>query len=235
MNKKTEVVEAQVVEMPAIQTPTAIDLVSSALAQGAGAEQVDKLIELVKFNDEREALKSFNQAFTEAQSEFPAIERTKKAHNSFYAPYDKIVKAIRPVLEQHGLSFRHNIDTIDGAISVTCILAHKDGHSEQTTLNAPPDTSGSKNAIQATGSSVTYLKRYTLEAVTGIVTSDEDDDANSAGYETISDEQQATIQDMLVEHDADKGKFLRWAKVNSISEINVGAYNSVVAMIKRKH
>ena len=215
-------------------TPTAIDLVSAALAQGAGPDQVAGLIELVKFNDNREALKSFNKAFTEAQSQIPTIARTKKAHNSMYAPYDKIVQAIRPVLESHGFSFRHNIATIDGAISVTCILAHKDGHSEQTTLEAAPDTSGSKNSIQSRGSTVTYLKRYTLEAVIGIVTSDEDNDGG-APVETITEEQQATIRDMLEEHSADKAKFMRWAKINALSEINVNAYNGVIAMIKRKH
>ena len=38
------------------------------------------------------------------------------------------------------------------------------------------DTSGSKNAIQAMGSTVQYLRRYTLESVLGIATSSIDVD-----------------------------------------------------------
>ena len=32
-------------------------------------------------------------------------------------------------------------------IAVTCVLTHEMGHSEETTLEALPDTSGSKNSI----------------------------------------------------------------------------------------
>ena len=46
-------------------------------------------------------------------------------------------------------------------ITVTCILS-KGVYSEETTLCGGADDSGSKNAVQAIGSTVTYLQRYTL-------------------------------------------------------------------------
>lgn len=175
----------------------AMTLVAAAVQNGANMEQIDKLIDLVKFNDSREALKAFNSAFTKAQAKFPSVHKSKKAHNSMYAPYPEIVKAITPVLIAHGLSFRHEIKETAAGKTVTCILAHKAGHSESASLTAPPDTSGSKNPIQAIGSSVSYLKRYTLEAVTGVVTSDEDDDAQSFGLEVINQAQVIQIKDLI--------------------------------------
>ena len=115
---------------------------------------------------------------------------------------------------------------------MTCILAHKDGHSEETTLTAPPDTSGSKNAIQSTGSSVTYLKRYTLEAVTGIVTSDDDNDGG-APLETITETQQAEIKDMIEANDLNMVQLMKKCKVNSLSEIHERAYKGVKDLISQ--
>lgn len=163
----------------------AMTLVSQAVANGAQVDQVDKLIELVKFNDEREALRAFNQAFTDAQSEFPEIPKTKEAHNSKFAPLDQEVRLLRPVLMKHGFSFRHEVtENDDKSVSVRCILAHQDGHCESATLTGPADNSGSKNTIQAIGSTVTYLRRYTFEAVTGIVTTEDDDGKGSEEFDT---------------------------------------------------
>lgn len=201
---------------------TALDLVGAAVQAGQ-TDQIDKLIELVKFNDEREALRAFNEAFTKAQSEFPAVFKSKKAHNSNYAPYASIVNAVRPVLDKHGLSFRHTVTETEKGVTVTCVLAHAAGHCESTSLTAPPDTSGSKNAIQSIGSSVTYLKRYTLEAITGLVTTDDDTDGNLVGN-YITEKQALDLEAMADEVGADKQRFLKAFEVDSFSHITPEQY-----------
>lgn len=219
----------------------AMTLVSQAVANGAQVDQVDKLIELVKFNDEREALRAFNQAFTDAQSEFPEIPKTKEAHNSKFAPLDQEVRLLRPVLMKHGFSFRHEVTENDGkSVSVRCILAHQDGHCESATLTGPADNSGSKNTIQAIGSTVTYLRRYTFEAVTGIVTTD-DDDGKDAGdsVERVSKDQSLDIHAKLEETGADKNLFLRafgkrfsCSDVARIEDIPTTLYDNAIQMIE---
>lgn len=212
----------------------AMSLVGQAVAQGAGVDQIDKLIELVKFHDQREALKKFNAAFTEAQAEFPEIPKTKKSHNSMYAPLDVEVRILRPVLVKHGLSFRHEvIENNDKSVTVKCILAHRAGHCESATLTGPADTSGSKNNIQAIGSSVTYLKRYTLEAVTGLVTTD-DDDGNKGNLKCITEEQVANIEALIEEVGANKNKFMKWLKITDLSEIRSQAYDDVIKALEKK-
>lgn len=66
-------------------------------------------------------------------------------------------------------------------IEVTCVVTHKDGHSERTKMSGPEDYSGFKNLIQSRGSSVSYLERYTLKGSFGIVTVDSDLDGRTPG------------------------------------------------------
>jgi hypothetical protein len=51
-------------------------------------------------------------------------------------------------------------------------------------LTSGPDTSGSKNPIQALGSAVSYLQRYTLLSLAGLATEDQDDDGATAEKKT---------------------------------------------------
>ena len=48
-------------------------------------------------------------------------------------------------------------------------------------MKLPADTSGSKNVVQAIGSSVSYGKRYTMQALLNITSGGEDDDGHSGG------------------------------------------------------
>lgn len=87
---------------------------------------------------------------------------------------------IQCLMAQCGLSHSWRQEQPDkGLVAVTCIITHSDGHSEQTALNLPYDTSGNKNQIQAVGSACTYGQRYTLFAMLGLASAPDDD--GSAG------------------------------------------------------
>ena len=92
------------------------------------------------------------------QRKCPDIKKLKQGHNYKYAPLGDIMAQIRNLLADCGLSIRFEQDHSSG-ISVTCVVTHKDGHSERTTMTGVADTSGSKNVIQAIGSTATYLQR----------------------------------------------------------------------------
>ena len=73
----------------------------------------------------------------------------------------------------------------DRLVSVECKLTHVGGHSETATLSAAPDASGSKNPVQAVGSTITYLERYTALCLLGIATDDMDDADQPADDDSI--------------------------------------------------
>lgn len=163
-------------------------LLSRAVQSGADVQVLERLMELQERWETNQARKAFDQAMAAIRSDLPRIE--KKGEVDFgsgkgrtYYKYERlqdVVEAIQPVLSKHGLSFRWRTDSSGGEVSITCIISHELGHSEETTLNAPLDQTGNKNAIQSIGSTVTYLQRYTLKAALGVAAAD-DDDGQAAG------------------------------------------------------
>jgi hypothetical protein len=119
-----------------------------------------------------------------AHGELPTILKnravdftTSKGRTNYqYEDLSSVTQSVSPIFSKHGLSFRWRTNSDKpGAVSVTCIIAHAGGHSEETTLACQADVTGNKNDIQAIGSAVTYLQRYTLKAACGIAASVDDD------------------------------------------------------------
>ena len=108
------------------------------------------------------------------------------------------------------------------------------GHSEETTLSGPADSSGSKNAIQAIGSTLTYLQRYSLVQMLGLAASNDDDGAAAKGGETITAEQADELIDLLEANGKDRAKFLKWAKVEHVEDIPAAYFKSCVDAITGK-
>jgi hypothetical protein len=94
-----------------------------------------------------------------------------------YADLAAIVKASRPALTQNGLSIIQQIITHDdGHTYLHTLLCHCSGQWVESRVRIVPP----KTDVQSLGSYITYLRRYSIAALCGIVTSDEDDDGNLA-------------------------------------------------------
>lgn len=156
------------------------ELLTLAVDKDLDIDKLGKLMELQKSWSADQSRKAFFEAMTNFQSEVPEIRKSKKV--SFgetkydYAPLADITRQIKDKCKQYGLSYRWEIQDTKEEISVTCLITHLDGHSERTTMTAPPDTSGKKSAIQSRGSAIEYLKRYTLIGALGLSTTDSDVD-----------------------------------------------------------
>lgn len=168
----------------ALLAPTPVSILQQAVSAGANVETLTKLLELQERWEANEARKAFVKALADFKANPPRLEKTKqvgygegsKRTSYSYTPLDEAASTIGQALSKHGLSFRWETKQVEGRISVTCILQHEQGHRESVTLEATPDNSGSKNSVQAIGSTVTYLERYTLLAATGLATTNQDSD-----------------------------------------------------------
>jgi len=191
---ETQKEEALVAVAAADITPLA--MMERAVSGGADIAVIEKLMELQERWQTNQAARAFTEALSAARGELPAITKTKSADFGKgkaayrYEDLSEIVEAVSPVLSKHGLSFRWRTDSETvGSVKVTCVLSHREGHEEETTLTGPYDTSGNKNAIQAVGSVVTYLQRYTLKAALGVAAG-VDDDGNGGSSQPRSEQQQ---------------------------------------------
>lgn len=164
-------------ENPAI---TPMGMIQLAIQQNADIDKLARLMELHERWEKNEARKAYDSAMTAFKRNPPGIQKNKhvKFGNTEYdhATLDHVTDAISERLSAYGLSHRWEVSQSDSKIRVTCIIRHEMGHSESTTLEGPADSSGSKNAIQAIGSAVTYLQRYSLLAATGLAAKNGDND-----------------------------------------------------------
>ena len=163
-------------------TTSPAKLLEMAIGKDVDIEKLKELMDLQERWDAQQAKKSYYMSLSKFQNGCPPILKTKAGYDKryYYAPLDQIIKVIKGPLFKSQLTYRWEQAEKDGKILVTCIITHVDGHSEQTTLESAPDSSGGKNTIQSKGSAVQYLRRYTLESVLGIATSATDNDGNSA-------------------------------------------------------
>lgn len=214
---------------------TPVDMLSLAVERGASIETLEKLMGLRERYEASQARKAFDEAVAEAKAGIQPVLKNREGHNGKrYADFAAIAKAIDPIISQFGLSYRFRTTQTD-RISVTCVLSHKDGHSEETTLSGPADTSGSKNAIQAIGSTLTYLQRYTLVQALGLAAS-EDDDGGKAGVtvETITEEQAMLLRELIEATQSDERGVLTYVRATDIGSIAADKFDGLVAMLKRK-
>jgi len=154
----------------------ATKLIEMALTSNADIDKLERLMAMQTAWEEKNAKRDFLDALARFQSKCPDIIKRKQGHNCKYAPLSDIVSQTRELISECGLSYRFEQDQNNGLIQVTCILSHFSGHCEKNTMLSPADTSGSKNAIQAIGSAVQYMMRYTFIGALGITTADEDMD-----------------------------------------------------------
>lgn len=148
-------------------------------------EKLERLIAMQERIYAHNAKAEFDAAFSEMQGEIPVItERGEILVNgqlrSKYARFEDILEVVRPILQRHGFAIRHRNTFSDGKIKIVGILSHRSGHSEEDEFEAKADTSGSKNDIQALGSTRSYGQRYTTNALLGIATRGSDDDGAGA-------------------------------------------------------
>lgn len=162
----------------------------AALQAGVSIEQMQGLLSIQKEWEANEARKAYVAAMAEFKRNPPEIFKRKQVAfttrdgdtTSYkHATLGDVTTAIINGLAQHGISHRWDTKQDGARIIVTCILTHSLGHSESTSLEGAPDSSGKKNGIQQVASTVTYLQRYTLLGASGLATKDvEDDDGAGA-------------------------------------------------------
>lgn len=190
MNEVIEMAGSQQSAVAVAAPATPADIVLYAMQKGADIAQIEKFMDLQMKWEADQARKAFVSDMAEFKKNPPHITKDKQvAFNGtsyMHATLGAVTGAIVEGLARHG--FSHRWDTVQeqgGQIVVTCILTHKQGHSEHTTLSASRDDSGKKNNIQQMASAITYLQRYTLLSATGVATNDqEDDDGHAAGLDT---------------------------------------------------
>ena len=233
---KSKVIEELVVADPVNVSISPLETIQKAIAGGADLEKLERLLTLQERWEAGEAKKAYHRAMTAFKANPPEIEKDKKVAfgNTKYnhASLANVTAKINGALSLHGLSASWIVNQ-NGAVSVTCKITHEQGHSEETTLTAPIDVSGSKNAIQAIGSTISYLSRYSLLCITGLATQDMDDDGQAV-TEKVNEEDVQKINVLLSEVDINIAKFLEYMKIERLEDMTKSDMRKALNAIEAK-
>jgi hypothetical protein len=221
-------------EPNAVVSMTPMDMLDRAVTQGASMEVLEKLMALQERWEANQARKSFNDAVAAAKAEIPVITKNREGHNSKrYADFAAYARVVDPILGRHGLGYRFRT-VQDERIHVTCILFHKAGHVEENTLAGPADATGSKNAIQAIGSTLTYLQRYSLTQALGLAATEDDDGRAAGNGSAITEEQLDQLRVLAIDVGADLPKFCKYMKVERLEDLPAAKFQNAVAALEAK-
>jgi len=167
--------------------PSPESLIKYGMDKGVPVETMERLLAMRTQIKAEQAREAFNHAMSRFQRACPIINKTKQVKNKnsnsvrySYAPLEDIVSQVRGVLSDCGLNYSFDTSPgVNGDISVKCTIRHVDGHQESSSFSAPIDKDAYMNAPQKVAATHTYAKRYALCDALGILTANEDDDANS--------------------------------------------------------
>ena len=125
-----------------------------------------------------ESIAALANALAAAQAVLePAAKNAENPHlKNRYADIAAVFEAIRKVLPKHGLAVAQMILPTEGKAHVRTMLIHQSGEWIAGECVLPPDRAGGP---QGMGSAITYARRYSLSALLGLV-SEEDDDGERA-------------------------------------------------------
>jgi hypothetical protein len=123
--------------------------------------------------------KSLFKSLAAFQQEVPVIHKETKGYGYSYADLPTIFDKINPLLAKHNLGFTQ---PIMGNCVNTIIFHTETGEKIESLTEIPKGVQlKGMNDFQVLGSAITYIRRYALSSILGLVT---DKDTDAAGEQT---------------------------------------------------
>lgn len=121
-------------------------------------------------------MKNLFKALADFQQEVPVIHKGTQGYGYSYASLNQIFEVINPLLKKHGLGFTQLVGNGD----IKTVVFHiPSGEIIETITNIPQGVQlKGMNDFQVLGSAITYIRRYALSAILGLIT---DKDTDAAG------------------------------------------------------
>jgi len=151
-------------------------------------------------------MKKIYKAIADFQQEVPIIHKSTKGHNYTYADLTAIFKVINPLMKKNGLGFTQ---AVEGTSLKTVIFHVESGETFESCADIPQGITLMKmNGFQVLGSAITYMRRYQLSAMLGLVT-DKDTDAGGQQAAPQKAQPKKPITNDLIE------SVVKWAHDNN--------------------
>lgn len=196
--------------------------------------------------NQSENINELASALSKAQGEMQAAIKDKinPFFKTSYADLGSVWDAARPVLSKYGLCVMQTTELISdrNQIMMVTTLAHTSGQWVKSYLPLNP----AKNDSQGLGAAITYLRRYSLSAIVGVVCDEDDDGETAVGRgktintnEKIGKTEIIALTTLINTLDENSNKsFFEWIKktfsAESIAEIPKNCFEKCMVTLNAK-
>lgn len=202
----------------------------------------ERLLVMRRQEEDRAAERAFNSAMSLAKGELEPVLKTRDVDFTAktgsrtkykYEQFADVARVVDPVFARHGLAYRFAVEQGGELVKVTCVVSHADGHSERVRLEAKVDPgSTGMSMVQALGSALTYLQRYSLRAAIGLAAA-VDDDGRAAGGASprISAEQASELRRLIDESGRSEARMLGYVGAEHVEAMTVDQWKKAMDAI----
>jgi hypothetical protein len=123
-----------------------------------------------------ESIANLAKSLSQAQGEMIDAYKDNQAYQFKFADLSSVLNIIRPVFQKYGLALSQvpEYDSSSGLVGVTSLLMHESGEFIQGFMQMQAEKGKSMNVCQSIGSTLTYLRRYSASALSGVTQTDTD-------------------------------------------------------------
>lgn len=176
-------------------------------------------------------MKAIYKALADFQQEVPVIHKDTSGFNYSYADLPAIFSTINPLLKKHGLGFYQAVNK--GELK-TVVFHVESGETLESNTDIPQGVQLNKmNEFQVLGSGITYLRRYALSSLLGLVT---DKDTDASGEQVGKREVKKTTDEtsQLPPREAAERAIKEAITIKGLNEVNYKIGTSKVLNAKDK-
>ena len=163
-------------------------------------EVITGLFDLQRRLESDQEERALADAVQAIQAEIPPVRKDgtipKGGKSIPFATFEQEMAALQPYLNQHRIALTFSADFQATKFIVTC-TARRGKATISATVPLPIDEGAGRNTTQAHGSSMSYGKRYAVEALFNIIRIGADDDGTTAHLKLMAEEQATILADLL--------------------------------------
>lgn len=130
------------------------------------------------------------KALANFQQSVPVIHKGTEGYGYSYADLPAIFEVINPLLKKNGLGFTQ---IIKGRSVKTVVFHVESGETISGEADIPTVEMKGMNDYQSLGSGITYVRRYALSSILGLIT---DKDTDASGEQVKEEETVKTADDL---------------------------------------
>ncbi len=157
--------------------------------------------------NQSEQINELSKALSNAQKMMKGAKKNKTSNFHDYADINSVLQACKIHLADNELSIMQPLGMIDGKMVLYTQLTHSSGQWTRSCCFVEGETPGGRlKGVQATGSALSYMKRYSLCSLIGLEVGDEDDDGDAA---VVSSEKNKVQEKLSVPITKEKSKELQ--------------------------